>query len=98
MIAKTVPFKRIKIRRPKLKPVWHDFYCVDCGKATREYSDPRVAMFICHNCLCRRLGIANVVTIAAPQADGVVDWWAAWAMEYESKRAAGLIDRYGKDI
>lgn len=90
------PFRSIKVRAPKVKPIWHDFECLDCGAPIREYSDPRVSFFRCQSCidaLCGRKGLPQTKTIQQP---GTADWWSIYCIEYAGLLNAGLIDRYGR--
>lgn len=98
MLVKAVPFKVVKRRAPRLRPIWHDFNCADCGVQVREYSDPKVSLGLCGNCLGRRTGRLDQDRPAPPQVLSAADWWTMWAITYESKLHAGLIDRYGKEL
>jgi len=89
-IAKRRAFKFAQLRRQRLKPVWHDYNCADCGVRLREFSDPRASLHLCHDCIARRTGRGATTPVLPPQARPAVDWWTLWCLEYESKKAAGL--------
>jgi len=90
-ITKSRPFKFVQTRRQRPKPVWHEFYCADCGVRVREFSDPRGSLRLCHACIARRTRRDTTAPPPPPQVQLPMDWWALWCIEYESKKAAGLL-------
>ncbi len=91
-----MPFKKIKPRQPRLKPVWHKFNCAKCGCPVSEFSDPRVSTYTCNLCLRKLMGIEHEPRQVFEQRDEGADWWTLWCYEYESKLSAGLVGRGGR--
>jgi len=88
---KRTPFKFVELRRQRAKPVWHDFNCVGCGVRVLEFSDPRISLYLCDDCLDRAVGRSPRMISIPQQTRLAPDWWSLWAIEYESKKAAGLV-------
>jgi len=76
-----------EIKKPRLKPSWHRFNCQKCGTPVREFSDERVCLYLCQDCLGQLYPAKSKGVIQ--EKENNYDWWDIFVVQYEIQKAKG---------